>query len=122
MKMSKATLTEQEKADIAQRVAKGLGAGGKLVVAIHRTSQSNLSYSYSIRLVYPTDQGLSDLWLNHWFAAEYGESLTKRDWLKGQGVGTDRYFLAAYELGGLLVKRGLIEDRYQPTRQVLAIA
>lgn len=120
--MSKATLTEQEKATIAERVAKGLGAGGKLVVAIHSRSESNLSYAYSIRLVYPSDQGLDDLWLNYWFAAEYGRSLTKQDWVKGNGIGTDRYWLAGYELGGLLVKRGLIEDQYQPARQVLAIA
>jgi hypothetical protein len=117
--MRKATLTPEEQLATAEQVAEGIKSGGRLVISINSTSKSNMSYKYAIRLVYAKDGQIQDRWLNYWFASCYGESLTDYDELRGNGVGTDRYFQASYEVGTLLKKFGLIEDVYDATRNYI---
>jgi hypothetical protein len=54
--------------------------------------------------------------LTYWLGAEWNERVVQAwagDELKGHGIGTDRYFLAAYELALTLKKHGLVSDPYE---------
>lgn len=91
--------------------------GGKLLIQVTHTSQSNLSYRYSVRLAYKNIAGEIDFQnLAYWIGAVTGESVVSRyygDELKGNGLGTDRFFLASLEVAHILKGYGLIADVYE---------
>lgn len=114
-----ATIKAEMSQELLQRtgelVAKKLADGGKLLISITHTSKSNLSYRYKVSLAYPGfDKKVQIDSLNYWLAACWNETLHNGafDELKGSGVGTDRYFLAAYNIGLTLKEYGLIDDPY----------
>lgn len=116
METYKPQLTESEKLDRAEKVAAALNNGGKLLIQITHTSQSNLSYRYKVNLAQWDGKELEITNLTYWLAAEWKESAVSAwagDELKGSGIGTNRYFLAAYNLALTLKNRGLINDLYQ---------
>jgi hypothetical protein len=97
--------------------------GGQLLIQVTHTSQSNLSYRYTVRLAYIDDDGRINFQnLAYWIAAITGETVVSQyygDELRGNGIGTDRYFLAALEVGHILENMGLIDDHRQiATRQI----
>jgi hypothetical protein len=100
-------ITEQELEslkDMGRRVKGYLDNGGKLEVIINKVSQSNLTWRYSVRLWYSVNGQVDNLWLNGWLADIGNQKLTKEGYLTGYGVGTDRSFQVAYNLGHALAK------------------
>lgn len=90
--------------------------GAKLHIQIVSTTASNLGYKYRVRLVYWDGQEVKDQNLSYFLGALWGERVYPKwegDTLRGQGIGTDRYFLAAYDIGQSLKSLGLIEDPYE---------
>lgn len=90
--------------------------GGKLHITILSTSKSNMSYTYRVRLVYWDGEEVQDVNLSYFLACLWRESVNVRwegDCLKGNGIGTDRYFLAAYNIGQSFKALGLIDDPYE---------
>lgn len=93
---------------------------GKLLIQITHTSSSNMSYRYKVTLAhYGKDwQGndaiitenltylLASAWNENFYSGMFNE-------LKGSGVGTDRYFLAAYNIGLTLEKYGYVKSAYE---------
>ena len=108
--MRKVQLNESEKIFYATLAAKYLKAGGKLDVTITGISASNMSYRYTVRLWYFDDvrQTVERMHLTYWLAAELGKNLTDNDELKGSGCGFERAHDAAYTIGLILERRGLI--------------
>ena len=98
-------------------VYQDLQNGGKLLIQVTHTSQTNMSYRYSVRLAYKRENGEIDFSnLAYWIAAVSGESVVQKfygDELRGQGVGTDRYFLASLEVAHILKNLGFISDVYE---------
>jgi hypothetical protein len=122
METYKPELNEIQKRDYAEKVHAALMNGGKLLIQITHTSSSNLSYRYKINLAAWNGKEIELTNLTYWLGAEYGQRVVQQwagDELKGSGLGTDRYFLAAYELGHVLKKYGLISDSYEiATRKI----
>ena len=115
METYKPQLTEIEKLERAEKVAAALKNGGKLLIQITHVSASNMSYRYKVNLAEWNGKEIEITNLTYWLAAEWNERAVQAwagDELKGAGVGTDRYFLAAYNLGATLKARGLIDDVY----------
>lgn len=97
-----------------------IDGNGKLFIQITHTSQSNMAYRYKVNLVYYGTNWNGNFEvqtenLSFLLAATWGESMYQGMFneLKGHGIGTDRYFLAAYNIGLTLKQFGLIEDAYQ---------
>lgn len=111
----KADLTPELKEQYAQALAQKLEDGGKLLISITHTSPSNMSYRYKVSVAYSANGQTEIESLNYWLAACWNESLHSGFFneLKGSGVGTDRYFLAAYNIGLTLKEYGLIDDPYE---------
>lgn len=111
----KADLTPELQEQYAQSVAQKLEDGGKLLISITHTSASNMSYRYKVDLAYNANGKTEIEHLTYWLAACWKESIYAGAFneLKGNGVGTDRYFLAAYEIGLTLKEFGLIDDPYE---------
>lgn len=79
--------------------------GGHLQVIIHKRSESNLTWQYSVYLWYANDKGEIDkIWLNWFIATLEGTKLTSKDYVKGYGLGTERSFQVVYSLGHKLAK------------------
>jgi hypothetical protein len=117
----KADLTPELKKQYAQEVAQKLADGGKLLISITHTSASNMSYRYKVDLAFNNDGKTEIEHLTYWLAACWKENIYAGAFneLKGAGIGTDRYFLAAYNIGQTLKKFGLINDPYEvATRRV----
>jgi hypothetical protein len=71
-----------------------LERGALLSVSITHTSQTNLSYRYSVKIYYPTDRGIDSLYMN-WAITQWTDiKQHKNGALKGNGIGFDR----AYEV------------------------
>lgn len=97
-----------------------VNGNGKLLIQITHTSASNMSYRYKVTLAhYGKDWAgndavilenltylLASAWKENYYSGAFNE-------LKGNGIGTDRYFLAAYNIGLTLKKYGYITDAYQ---------
>lgn len=98
-----------------------VNGNGKLLIQITHTSASNMSYRYKVTLahygttVWASNDAiqlenltylLASAWKENYYSGAFNE-------LKGNGVGTDRYFLAAYNIGLTLKKYGYITDAYQ---------
>lgn len=101
---------------LADKLVKG---NGKLLIQITHTSQSNMAYRYKVSLAtYGKDwQGNDEIQIeniSYQLAAIWGETLYQGMFneLKGSGVGTDRYFLAAYNIGLTLQSYGYIDNPY----------
>jgi hypothetical protein len=95
---------------IAKRVFDAYNNGGNLEVIIHKTSQSNMTWYYTVKLWYLDSNGqVSSMWLN-WFIAQMEGTKLKNDYVKGYGLGTERSFQVAYNLGHHLKKFGLSQD------------
>ena len=111
----KADLTPELQKKYAEEVAQKIADGGKLLISITHTSKSNMSYRYKVDLAYNANGKTEIEHLTYWLAACWKESIYAGAFneLKGNGVGTDRYFLAAYEIGLTLKEFGLIEDPYE---------
>ena len=123
-------MTTYKAKETAEAIAQGwlevheaIKAGGKLLIQVTHTSATNMSYRYSVRLVHTdTDGEICFRNLAYLIGATTGESIVRKpygDELKGQGVGTDRFFLASYEIGLIMKAQGLIADAYEiATRRV----
>jgi hypothetical protein len=111
----KADLTPELQKKYAEEVAQKIADGGKLLISITHTSKSNMSYRYKVDLAFSKDGKTEIEHLSYWLAACWKETIYAGAFneLKGNGLGTDRYFLAAYELGLTLKAFGLIEDPYE---------
>ena len=111
----KAELAPELKQKYAEEVAQKIAEGGKLLISITHTSQSNLSYRYKVSIAFNKNGKTEIESLNYWLAACWNERLHSGafDELKGSGIGTDRYFLAAYNIGLTLKEFGLIADPYE---------
>ena len=85
--------------------------GGKFEVIIHKTSKSNMTWRYSVRLWYVSPStNLVEFWhLNGAIAHLTGQKLTKDGYLTGNGVGTERSFQVVYELGWDVAKYGYVD-------------
>ena len=102
-----AKITEEELTrlkEFGQKVKDYLDNGGKLEVIINKVSQSNLTWRYSVRLWYSSNGQVDNLWLNGWLADIGNQKLTKEGYLTGYGIGIERSFLVAYNLGHALTK------------------
>jgi hypothetical protein len=110
----KADLTPELRKQYAEEVAQKIADGGKLLISITHTSASNMSYRYKVDLAFNKDGKTEIEHLSYWLAACWKETIYAGAFneLKGSGIGTDRYFLAAYNLGLTLKNYGLIEDPY----------
>jgi hypothetical protein len=108
--MRQVKLDESEKVFYATLAAEYLKLGATLDVTITKTSASNLSYKYKVRLWYfhEITKKVEVMHLSYWLAAELGENLTDSDELRGNGCGFDRAHDAAYTIGRILEARGLI--------------
>jgi hypothetical protein len=104
MATRKATLTAEEKYQIALNIHDNLQNGGQLWVTVPHTSASNMSYTIRARLL--GAKGVADMWLNYWLAAELGATLDARDDLKCNGMGTDRALLVACDIANILTRHG----------------
>jgi hypothetical protein len=116
METYKPKLTELEKLDRAEKVAAALKNGGKLLIQITHVSKSNMAYRYKVNLAEWDGKEIQLTNLAYWLGAEWGEKVVSAyygDELKGNGIGTDRYFLAAYNLAYVLKQYGLISDLYE---------
>jgi hypothetical protein len=111
----KADLTPELQEQYAQALAQKLEDGGKLLISITHTSKSNMSYRYKVDLAYNANGKTEIEHLTYWLAACWKESIYAGSFneLKGNGLGTDRYFLAAYNIGLTLKEFGLIDDPYE---------
>jgi hypothetical protein len=112
----KAELTPELNKRTGELVASKLKKGGKLLISITHVSQSGMSYRYKVSLAYQGFDGKLQIdSLNYWLASCWNEKLHRGffDELKGNGLGTDRYFLAAYNIGLTLKEFGLIDDPYE---------
>lgn len=111
----KAHLEPELKEQYAREVAQKLADGGKLLISITHTSQSNLSYRYKVDLAFSKDGQTEIESLNYWLAACWNEKLYAGFFneLMGDEFGTNRYYLAAYNIGQTLKKYGLIDDPYE---------
>lgn len=111
----KADLTPELQKKYAEEVAQKIADGGKLLIGITHTSKSNMSYRYKVDLAYNANGTTQIEHLTYWLAACWKETIYAGAFneLKGNGLGTDRYFLAAYNIGLTLKEFGLIEDPYE---------
>jgi hypothetical protein len=104
-KQEKAEL-ETELKGIAGRIFNAYNNGATLEVIIHKTSQSNMTWYYTVKLWYLDSNGVvSSMWLN-WFISQMEGTKLKNDYVKGYGLGTERSFQVAYNLGHHLAKLG----------------
>jgi hypothetical protein len=113
------TATQEEKIEAAKLIFDTYhNKGGKFEVIIHRTSSSNLSWKYSVRLWYVTNSGLVDnLYLNYSLSLLGFGNLTKEGYLKGNGVGIERSFQVMYQLGNALANYDFISSDLSSDRQ-----
>lgn len=106
----------------ANNILTELRNGGKLHITIVSTTRDNMGYKYRVRLVYWDGERVQDMNLSYFLGVLWGERVYPKwegDTLRGQGIGTDRYFLAAYDIGQSLKSLGLLEDPYEiASRQV----
>jgi hypothetical protein len=111
----KADLTPELQKKYAEEVAQKIADGGKLLISITHTSKSNMSYRYKVDLAFNKDGKTEIEHLSYWLAACWKETIYAGSFneLKGNGLGTDRYFLAAYNIGLTLKEFGLIVDPYE---------
>lgn len=84
-----------------------LSRGGLLSVSITHTSQTNLSYRYSVKIYYPTERGIDSLYMNWAIAQMTTIKQHKNGALKGSGVGFDRAFDVAETLNHIFTGLGL---------------
>ncbi len=111
----KADLSPELKEKYAYALAQKLEDGGKLLISITHCSKSNMSYRYKVSVAYSANGQTKIENLNYWLAACWGETLYQGAFneLKGHGLGIDRYFWAAYNIGLTLKEYDLIEDPYE---------
>ena len=93
---------------------------GKLLIQITHTSSSNMSNRYKVSLAhYGKDWAGNDVIqvenLTYLLAAVWKENFHTGAFneLKGHGIGTDRYFLAAYNIGLTLQTYGYVSSPYE---------
>ena len=109
-------MTAAEMKEEAEFIADCLKDGGKLLVSITHVSPSNMSYRYKVILAYVDDINPGELMFNtlsYWMAAEMKTKVIAEyagDTLRGRGVGFDRYHDAAYTVGSILKRYGLVTE------------
>jgi hypothetical protein len=100
-----------------KQIHERLTNGGKLLIQVTHTSASNISYRYSVRLAYKNEAGEIEFQnLAYWIGAVTGQSVVSKfygDELRGNGVGTDRFFLASLEVAHILKNYEFITDVYE---------
>lgn len=112
----KPQLSNEDKKDRAKFIAAKLKDGGKLLISVTYVSKSNMNYRYKVVLAYVDDINPNELMfetLTYWMAAELGVKAVSEyagDTLKGSGCGFNRYHEAAYTVGILLQRHGLITE------------
>lgn len=112
--MTKTLENKTELETLAQKVYNLMENGGHIQVIIHKTSDTNLTWYYSAFLWYQNSQGVTDkLWLNWFIAESLGIKLTKDNLVKETGLGTERGFQVAYDLGHIVAFH-LQLDPYYP--------
>jgi hypothetical protein len=102
-KQEKQELQEQAESYARQIHAKVTEQGGSFEVVIHKTSESNLTWYYSVNLWYFDNKFTNQVkcWNLNYILSQYlGFGKLKNDrHLKGSGVGTERGFQTIYHLG-----------------------
>jgi hypothetical protein len=112
--MPKAIMEQESKAWMAEDVARQMDNDNALIlVSVIKTSSTNLSYSYRVRMVSQYNGKLRTSYLNYWLASELSESLNKDDDLRGNGCGFDRGFDAVYTIGKILERHGLADNGHK---------
>jgi hypothetical protein len=111
----KAELSPELQKQYAQALAQKLEDGGKLLISITHISKSGMSYRYKVDLAYNANGKVEIEDVSYWLAACWGEKVEQFMFneLKSTELGTNRYFLAAYNIGLTLKKFGLIDDPYE---------
>lgn len=87
--------------------------GGKFEVIIHKTSKTNMTWRYSVRLWYVSPSlELVEFWhLNYAISKLTGQKLTKDGYLTGRGIGIERSFEVVYNLGLTLAEYGYVDPQ-----------
>ena len=111
--------TEAEKLNAAKLIFETYhDKGGRLEVIIHKTSKSNLTWRYSVRLWYVNNSGeVDNLYLNYSLSLLGFGKLNKDGYLTGGGLGTERSFQIAYNLGVTLANLGYSDPKQEDNRQ-----
>ena len=126
MRTTKEELKWQQ--ETAEYYAQCLDKGGKILISITHTSQSNLSYRYKVWLMYAGKDIYSERpWLfnmnvTYWLASVQGKNLTDRDEMKGSGLGLNRYQFIFNEFCKALENSGIDLDRYKTDRGTYSIS
>lgn len=117
--LTKQEAREAERLEAAKRIFETYHQkGGTLEVIIHRRSKSNLTWRYSVRLWYVNSSGLVDnLYLNYSLSLLGFGNLNKDGYLTGNGVGIERSFSIAYNLGATLALMGYSDPNLEANRQ-----
>lgn len=107
-KQEKQELQEQAEYYARQIHALVTEQGGSFEVVIHKTSESNLTWYYSVNLWYMDSEHLKRVrcWNLNYILSQYlgfGKLKDERH-LKGYGVGTERSFQVIYHLGAEISK------------------
>jgi len=109
---------------MAERIYTAYDNGATLEVIIHKTSKSNMTWYYSAKLWTSNGNAVSSMWLNYFIAHHAGTKLTKEGWVRGNGLGTERSFQVAYDLGHTLgaygFSKGSNDDGYLINRYEMA--
>lgn len=106
-KQEKQELQEQREHYARQIHAIVTEQGGTFEVVIHKTSESNLTWYYSVNLWYFDDkQKRVRSWCLNYVLSQYLDfgTLKNERHLKGLGVGTERSFEVIYNLGAKISK------------------
>ncbi len=105
--MRKVELTAEEQKYYADLFGKHLLNGAILLPTITKTSKTNMSYRYIVKMAYVAEDGtgVDIMSLTYWLASELGENLTDEDELKASGCGFDRYHDAVYTIADILGRK-----------------
>jgi hypothetical protein len=111
--------TEAEKINAAKQIFETYhDKGGRLEVIIHKTSSTNMTWRYSVRLWYVNNSGeVDNLYLNYGLSLLGFGKLNKDGYLTGSGIGTERSFQVAYQLGIVLANFGFSDPKLEDNRQ-----
>lgn len=111
--------TEADKVEAAEMIFNTYhNNGGMLEVIIHKVSRSNMTWRYDVRLWYVNKAGQADkLHLNYSLSLLGFGKLNKDGYLTGNGVGIERSFQVAYQLGHALSNFGFSDPNLEANRQ-----
>lgn len=104
--MRKVEMTAEEQKFAAVLYRNYLANGAILLPTITKTSKTNMSYRYQVKMAYVEGaKGIEIMNLTYWLASELGKNLTDDDEIKGSGCGFDRYHDAVYTIADVLGRK-----------------